>query len=273
MNNVAKGAAGLASAGTICTGGYFACKHYVFSSDSTKQNIHHSHALDKVWKTLDASNANYANETVGKIYGGNLLDPFDESNEDKWKELHQKMVDDESAQTKEITSLSFQASSISYPFRKEADSANSALNKVCKQHYDKPIENNEESSTSKMQIGGEDWKALWMLCSQWNPKMLDANSYQENSIGKIRSSELLSTVNQDNEELWKKKNQDFFGLKNAPAEETFKKLYEDNKDTDNSTKLKNKCEEIYKSTPTSGQENSPTAEEVVKYCSMKVIDN
>lgn len=103
--------------------------------------------------------------------------------------------------------------------------------------------------------------------------MLDANSYQENSIGKTRSNELLSTSNQDNEELWKKKNQDFFGLKSAPAEETFKKLYEDNKDTENSTKLKNKCEEIYQSIPTSGQENSPTFEEAVKYCSMKVIGN
>lgn len=98
------------------------------------------------------------------------------------------------------------------------------------------------------------------------------SSYPENSIGKTKSDELLSANEKDNEDLWAEKNKEFFGLAVAPAEELFKRLYEENRDKDNQGKLREKCEEVYKTIPNSGQEgNNISAEDAVKYCSMKLI--
>lgn len=282
MNNLVRGVAGLASAGTACTGGYFVCKHYIFTtSSSAEQNIlnQSKNSEKKVWKTLDTSTSNYVEGTIGQTYGGNLLDPFDPNNKEKWQENYQKIVDDENkassdnSHQREITASHFQASIIQNAFSEENNSVTSALNKECKKYYGKQIESEGETDVSKIKIGGDEWKAIWMLCSQWNPIMLGTNldNYPENSIGKTRGNELLSTQNTDNEELWKNKNKRFFELSAEPTEKMFKELYIENKDKENSLKLKDKCESIYKLILVPEQDSQPKSEDVVKYCSVRVF--
>lgn len=103
---------------------------------------------------------------MGNIYGSRLLDPFDVQNKKKWEELHDRIVADENKEgEKEIISVFFKATSVPHPFAEENEHNKTSLNKICKSYYEKEIEETGDHENSKIKIGDDNWKAVWMLCS------------------------------------------------------------------------------------------------------------
>lgn len=162
MNNLAKATVGLASIGTVCAGGYFIWNQYSPDYNAKATNLDRP----QKWHSLNNSSSEYEAGTMGNTYGRRLLDPFDGQNRKKWEELHKIIVaDEEKVGNKAITSGSFNAISVPNAFSEKDNNRITSLNKICKSHYEKRIGSDEEQEHSKIKIGDDNWKAIWMLCS------------------------------------------------------------------------------------------------------------
>lgn len=258
MGKVLNSLGALATTGTVGTGGYFLTTTYIlplFANDS-----------DPTFSTLNGDS--YEDGTIGKIYGKYLLGSGKE-NQQKWKTMYDKNLNLLSIQG--ISSSVFSDATTTSQFSNDRTS-NTALNKQCESKYKSKLKQNNEEESGAIDPTKEkgEWQALWIMCSPWNPTWLKSEELEnkDDSIGKSKIHELLSTSGAENDLLWQSKNADFFSLSASPAEGIFKTLWE-SKGKPDSQNLKTTCANAYK---LKAQDNgNPTPDEVVKYCSMMPI--